>query len=101
MGQQKRGHLFKSERKKGFEFFCEVENVLRLTESGTVSECFCEIELGLRIFLSEEKREDKLDLEKFCPIRRKGVGLKIICLSKTEKESKVKQVRRKVRSRVR
>ena len=62
--------------------------------------------------------ELKLDLEYFCPKRRgkrnwtqkmfvqkakgrKGVGPKIICASKRERESKVKQVRRGVRSPVR
>ena len=58
----------------------------------------------------------KLDLEYFCPKReekryfrlrklfskkakgRKRVGLRIVCPSKREKESKIKQVRRGVRS---
>ena len=34
------------------------------TEFGIVLESFCRIEVGLRMFLSEEKREEKLDLEK-------------------------------------
>ena len=36
--------------------------------------CFWEVEVELRIFLSEEKRGKKLDLEKFCPksAREKG-----------------------------
>ena len=54
------------------------------TEVGIVLEQFCKIGVGLRRFLSEEKREEELDLENFCPKgkRRKGVGLEIICLSK-------------------
>ena len=35
------------------------------TEFGIVVEYFCKIENGLRIFLSEEKREEQLDLEHF------------------------------------
>ena len=35
-------------------------------------EYFFEIEVGLRIFLSEEKTKEKLDLENVCPKRRKG-----------------------------
>ena len=42
------------------------------TEFGIVFEYFCGIEVGLRIFLSEEKREEKLDLENDCPKKRKG-----------------------------
>ena len=42
------------------------------TEFGIVSEYFCGIEVGLRIFLSEEKEEEKLDLHNFCPEKRKG-----------------------------
>ena len=42
------------------------------TEFEIVLEYFCGIEVGLRFFLSEEKREKKLDLENFCPQRRKG-----------------------------
>ena len=49
------------------------------TEFGIGLEYFCRIEIGLRIFLSEEKREEELDLENFCPKRQKGVGLEIIC----------------------
>ena len=46
-------------------------------------------EIGLRIFLAQKSKE------------RKSVELKIICPSKMEKESKVKQVRRGVRIPVR
>ena len=42
------------------------------TECGIVLEYFYEISVGLEIFLSEDKREEKLDLEIFCPKRRKG-----------------------------
>ena len=42
------------------------------TKFGIVLEYFCGIEVGLRIFLSEEKKEEKLDLENFCPKRQKG-----------------------------
>ena len=46
--------------------------VLRLTESGIVLKYFCHIEVGLRIFLSEEKREEKVDSGNFCPKKQKG-----------------------------
>ena len=51
------------------------------TEFGIVLEFSCKVGVGLRIFLSKEKREEELDLENFCPKGkgRKGVGLKIIC----------------------
>ena len=62
------------------------------------------IEVGLRIYLSEEKREEELDLGNFCPKKQKGerqLNLKEIVQVKREKGSKVKQVRRGVRSPVR
>ena len=68
------------------------------TEFGILYEYFCGIEVGLMIFLSEEKKEEKLNLEIFCPKKRKGVGLKLICPSEREKEGKVEEVRRGVRS---
>ena len=37
------------------------------TEFGIVLEYFCEIEVGLRIFSCEEKREEKLDSENLGP----------------------------------
>ena len=55
------------------------------TEFGIVLEYSSTIEVGLRIFLSQEEREEELDLENFCPKKakgREGVGLEIICLSK-------------------
>ena len=58
------------------------------TKFGIVLEYFCGIEVGLRKLLSEEKKEEKLDFENFCP-------------SKREKESKVKQFRGGVTSPVR
>ena len=42
------------------------------TEFGIVSEYFCIIEVGLRLFLSEEKREEHLDLEIFWSKNQKG-----------------------------
>ena len=59
------------------------------------------MKLDLVYFLSEEKREEEKDLENSCPKKQMGVGLKINCPSKRKKESKVKQVRRGVRSPVR
>ena len=41
-------------------------------EFALVLEYFCKIEVGLRKFLSDEKREEELDLEKFCRKRQKG-----------------------------
>ena len=61
------------------------------TEFGIVLEYFCRIEVGLRIFLSEEKTEEELDLENFCPKNQKGereLDLKKFVQVKREKESK-------------
>ena len=41
------------------------------TEFGIVVEYFCKIGVGLGIFLSEEMREEELDLEKFCPSKKR------------------------------
>ena len=74
------------------------------TEIGIALDCFCKIEVGLRIFLSEERREEELDLENFCPKMQMGereLDLEYIVQVKREKESKVRQVRRGVRSPVR
>ena len=40
-------------------------------EFGTVFDYFCRI-VGLRVFLSKEKKDEELDLENFCPKRQKG-----------------------------
>ena len=58
-------------------------------EFGIVLEYFCTIDAGLGIFSSKEAKGNK------------GVGLVIVCPSKSDKKSKVKQVRRGVRSPVR
>ena len=42
------------------------------TQIGIVLESFCDIEVGLRFFLCEEKKEEKLDLENFYPKKQKG-----------------------------
>ena len=66
-----------------------------------VLEYFRGIENGLRIFLSKKRREEEFGLRKFLSKKAKGrrkVGLRIICPSKGEKASKVRQVRRRVRS---
>ena len=71
------------------------------TAFGIVLENFCRIEVGFLLFLSEEGREEKFGLKNFLrkkAIGRKAVGLRIICASRREKESKVKQIRRVVRS---
>ena len=44
------------------------------TEFGIVLENFCKIEVGLGIFLSEEKREEGLDLENFCTKSKREKG---------------------------
>ena len=89
MGKQKRGNFSKSGRKWDLKYFLQDwSDFAARTEFGIVSEYFCRIEVGLRILLSEEKREEKLDLEKFLSKKakgRKGVGLEIICPSKREK----------------
>ena len=74
------------------------------TEFGNVFQNFGKIEVGLGIFSSEGKREEELDLENFCPKRQKGereLDLKYFVQVKRETESKVRQVRRRVRCPVR
>ena len=44
------------------------------TVFGIVLEFFCGIEFALRIFLSEEKREEELDFENFCPKSKREKG---------------------------
>ena len=73
-------------------FFRNSNDFATKREFGIVLEYFCGIEVGFRIFLSDEKREEELDLENFYPKRQKG---------ERELESKLKQVRRGVRSPVR
>ena len=73
-------------------------NFAAKTEFEIVLEFFCRIEVGLRIFLSKEKREEKVDRENFSIKKqkgRKGVGLEIICPSKKGEEeySKASQKR--------
>ena len=72
MGKRKRGIFSKAEGKWDLEYFLRNWNDFAAkTEFRIVLENFCGIEVGLRIFLSEGKRE-KLDLENFCPKRQKG-----------------------------
>ena len=59
----------------GLRLFLRSENKFASkTEFGIVLEFFCKTEVGLRIFLSEEKREEELDLENFCPRRKREKG---------------------------
>ena len=77
---------------------------LRLRQNlGLSQNIFVELKLDLEYFCpSGERRE--IGLRKFLSKKkkgRKGVGLRIICPSKREKKSKVRQVRRGKRSPVR
>ena len=75
-----------------------LRQILRLSQNN-----FAELKWDLEIFCpGEEKR--RIGLRNFLSKKekgRKGVGLKRICPSKSEKESKVKQVRKGLRSPVR
>ena len=51
--------------------FRESNDFAAKTKFGIDSEIFCGNDVGLRIFLSEEKKEEKLDIENFYPKRRK------------------------------
>ena len=83
------GILLSQEESGTWNIFARLQSFAAKTEFGMVLEYFCRIEIGLRIFLSKEAKG------------RKGVELEINCPSKRVKESKVKQVRRGVRSPVR
>ena len=104
MWKQKEG-ILQVRMKMGLRMFLRDRKYFAAkTEFGIVVEYVCRIEVGLRIFLSEEKREEELDLENFCPNKLKGereLDLEEFVQVKREKESKVKQVRRGVRSAVR
>ena len=55
-------------------FLRDWDELATKTEIGIVLEFFCKIEVGLRIFLSEEKREEELDLENFCRKEKRERG---------------------------
>ena len=42
------------------------------TDFGIVLDQFCKIEVGRRLYLPEEKREEELDSEIVCPKEQKG-----------------------------
>ena len=59
----------------GLRIFLYVSNDFApRSEFGIVSEYFCRIEVGLRIFLSEEKREEELGLEPFVQKSKREKG---------------------------
>ena len=65
----------------GLRMFCEIGIPLRLRQNLKLSKnIFGEFEVGLRIFLSEEKKEVKLDLEIF--LSKKGKGERELNLRK-------------------
>ena len=83
MSKRKRG---KRVRKMGLRKFLRNWNDFSAkTHFGIVLENFCRIEVRVRKILSEENREEELDLEGFLSKNakgRKGIGLEIICPSK-------------------
>ena len=71
------------------------------TEIESVLEYICRIEVGLRIFFFQREERREIGLRKFLSKKQKGekqLDLKYFVLVKREEESKVKQVRRRVRS---
>ena len=65
--------FFSVRKKMGLRLFLrDWNNFAAKTEIGIALEYFCRMEVGLTIFLSEEKREEELDLENFCPKKQKG-----------------------------
>ena len=86
---KKEGVFLSQEQIGTLNFLRDWNDFAAKTGFGIVLEYFCRIEVGLIIFFSKKAKG------------RKGVGLEIVCPSKKEKESKVKQVRRGVRSPVR
>ena len=60
----KKSKIFSIRNKIGLTIFLrDWDDFAAKTEFGIVVEYFCGIKVGLRIFFSEEKREEKLDLE--------------------------------------
>ena len=72
MDKQKEGIFEVRKRVELRIFLRDWNDFAAKTEFGIVLEYFCGIEVGLRIFFSEEKREENLDLESFCPKKWKG-----------------------------
>ena len=63
MGEQKRGIFSTPEEKWALEYFRKIGMILRLRQNLKLFQnFFWGIEIGLRIFLLEEKKEEKLDL---------------------------------------
>ena len=101
----KSGTFCKSGREWDLEYFCEIGMVFRLKQNSKCLGKFLWNWRGLRMFLSEEKKQEKMDLGPFCPKKRKGEGeldLKIFFVqvkrrrrvkqSKPEEESGVQSV---------
>ena len=66
-------------------FLYSWNDIAAKTEFEIVSEYFCRLEVGVRIFLSEERREENFGLRIFLSKKvkgRKGIGLRIVCRSK-------------------
>ena len=81
----KNGNFSKSGRKWDLEHFSEIGMILRLRQNlNLLWNIYAELKLDLEYFLSEDKREEDLDLESFVEKAEgsKGVGLEIFCLSK-------------------
>ena len=100
----KKERIFLSQKENGKIFLKKWKGFAAKTQYENVLEDFCGFEVGTRTFFSEDKREEELDLENFRPKKQKGereLDLKLFVQVKREKESKVKQVRRRVRSPVR
>ena len=59
---KKKGNFLSQEETWELEYFCEIGMNLRPRQNLELSESiFCKIGVGIRIFLSEEKREEELD----------------------------------------
>ena len=86
---KKEGNVLSQKKSGNSSVFARLDVFSAKTKFEIVLESFCEIEVGLRKFLSKEAE------------RRKGVAVKIFCPSKREKRSKVKIVRRGLRNPVR
>ena len=105
MGKQKSGKFSKSEGKWDLDYFCRTGKVLRLRQRMKLSEkSSVNLKLDLEFFVQEEQSGEGILTRNYFVRKEKGrgIGLRIfLSKSKREKGSKVKQVRRGVRSPVR
>ena len=74
--EAEKGSFSESERERAWNIFRiflrDWNDFAAKTELWIVLEDFCAIDVGMRLFLFEDKRGEKLNLENLCPKKEKG-----------------------------